>query len=331
MQNIPMISVLMPVYNGERWLDTAIKSILMQTFRDFELLVLLEYGSSPKSREIVYSYTDKRIRVIENQERLGLAASLNRGIREARGKYIARMDSDDVSGKKRFERQVAYMERHPKIAICGTAMRLNGTVIMSQPASPAAIRFSSFQECVFYHPTVMWRRKLFLEKNLFYGEGLQAEDYELWMRVLDQCKGANLREPLLLYRQLADSKSHKGREALQKENDWLLEPYWSRNGLRYYAPESFGSALDGERRQKEWRLLELAYKTENFKGKKEMVRKLFFDANMADTLKIRDLIEQYHRLFSDLYPETGWERMKTAGYAVFRVTKRKIRLKWMKV
>src|SRR3990170_6306785 len=103
----PEITVLMSVYNGERFLREAIESILNQTYRDFEFLIIND-GSTDSSREIILSYNDPRIRLIDNELNIGLTRSLNKGLRLARGKYIARQDADDISFRKRLEKQVAF-------------------------------------------------------------------------------------------------------------------------------------------------------------------------------------------------------------------------------
>ena len=111
------ISVLMPVYNGENHLEKAVKSILNQSYGNFELIILLECGSSIESKRIIYSFTDERIRVIENKERLGLPESLNIGIRSSRGQYISRMDADDIAYTYRFKRQNLFLESQADISI----------------------------------------------------------------------------------------------------------------------------------------------------------------------------------------------------------------------
>lgn len=334
MQSIPDISVLMPVYNGERWLDAAIKSILFQSYHNFELLILLEYGSNKKSKEIVYGYMDNRIRVIENKRRLGLAASLNVGINEARGKYIARMDADDISTRNRLKKQRLYLESHPEIAICGTAVWKYRLIIGFRPHSPNAVRFSSFNQCVFTHPTVMWRKDEFIKNNLYYKEGIEAEDFELWTRVLDKCKGANLLKPLLWYRVSEESKSSLNKDILEKEKDKILKPYWERNGMRYYAPKCFckvhGFQNDRLLHQ-EWRLLELVHKTEPFKGEKRIVRKIFFDFSLLESLQIGKLVRRYNELFIKLYSRPSRAKVQTLCYAVFRVVKIKFRPLLIKV
>jgi len=115
----PTVSVLMPVFNGEQFLRPAMNSILNQTFTDFEFIIV-DDGSTDHSREILNSYTDSRVRLICNESNIGLTDSLNRGLEAASGNYIARMDQDDISLPERLAKQVAFMDSHPEVGVCGT-------------------------------------------------------------------------------------------------------------------------------------------------------------------------------------------------------------------
>ena len=115
----PKISVVMPAYNAENYIREAIDSILAQTFRDFEFLII-DDGSTDHTVEIIRSYSDSRIRLYQNERNMGVAATLNRGLDLARGEYIARMDADDISLPERFAKQAAYMDAHPDVAVCGS-------------------------------------------------------------------------------------------------------------------------------------------------------------------------------------------------------------------
>ena len=112
----PVISVILPVYNAERFLREAIDSVLKQTFVDFEFIILND-GSTDKTEDIILSYKDPRIRYVKNEKNLKLIKTLNKGVDMARGKYIARMDADDISLPERFEKEVAYLEAHPDVAV----------------------------------------------------------------------------------------------------------------------------------------------------------------------------------------------------------------------
>lgn len=240
----PKVSVLFPVYNGECYLKESIDSILNQTYKNFELLILLEYGSNQASRKIVESITDDRIRVIENKkEKLGLAKSLNLGMREARGEYVARMDADDISLPKRFEKQVKFLDRHPEIVMCGTAMKglyTDGhTDKRGYFTDPDSIRFECMLGNPFGHPTVMWRKKEFLETELFYKDTPYSEDFELWKRVVELYPCANLKEYLLMYRLHEESASSIYNDKLGDINDALNKEYLERYNIKYNVKGAF--------------------------------------------------------------------------------------------
>jgi glycosyltransferase involved in cell wall biosynthesis len=203
MSSVPIISVLMPVYNGEKYLSEAIKSILNQTFTDFEFLFIND-GSTDQSKIIIDSFHDPRIVYIENEQNNGLIYSLNLGISLAKGKYIARMDADDISLPKRLEKQVNYLEQHKDIGICGaSAYRIdgNGNVLgkMGRIRNPQVLQASLIFSSPFIHPLMMIRTELIAD-NMYDPRYKHVEDYELWTRLLIICKGINLNDYLLLYR-----------------------------------------------------------------------------------------------------------------------------------
>jgi glycosyltransferase involved in cell wall biosynthesis len=115
----PKISVVMPVYNGKEYLALAVESILRQTFADFEFIIIND-GSTDNSADIAASYEDPRIKLLHNDKNLGLIPSFNRGLENSRGEYIARMDADDIAFPDRFKKQVAFLDDHPDIALCGS-------------------------------------------------------------------------------------------------------------------------------------------------------------------------------------------------------------------
>lgn len=241
----PKVSVLFPVYNGERFLEESIDSILNQTFRNFELLILLEYGSNAASREIVErKKNDKRIRVIENKEsKLGLAESLNLGMKEAKGEYIARMDADDISLPRRFEKQVRFLDKHPDIVMCGTAMKgLYDDGHMDKRGyftDSGSIRFECMLGNPFGHPTVMWRKEVFLREKLFYRNTPYSEDFELWKRVVERFPCANLKDYLLLYRLHGESASAIYSNTLDSVNDALNKEYLAKHDIDYNITGAF--------------------------------------------------------------------------------------------
>lgn len=186
MSQEPMISVIMPVYNQQNFVGPAIESILGQTYSDFELIIF-DDGSTDDSLKIIQSYDDPRIRVVWGKGNRKLVPPLNDGLRMARGKYVARMDSDDISLPTRFEEQVSFLETHPDVDICGTFFRTIGrgiNYVASYPIEHNDIKLALMFFCSFAHPAIMIRRSTILEKKLFYDEAfLYAEDYDLWSRM----------------------------------------------------------------------------------------------------------------------------------------------------
>ncbi|MHB8170330.1 MAG: glycosyltransferase family 2 protein [Thermincolia bacterium] len=198
----PKVTVLMPVYNGEKYLGQAIESILAQTFTDLELLIIND-GSTDGSKEIIESYEDSRIRLVNNEGNLKLIATLNKGFELAQGEYIARMDCDDISLPDRLAKQVAFMEAHPQVGVCGTwAHKIDSSgKIVGKLKRPAGNKLEKFLWCPspIIHPTAIIRNTVF--KTLRYDQAYRdAEDYELWLRVSKVTKLYNLKEYLLLYR-----------------------------------------------------------------------------------------------------------------------------------
>src|SRR5690606_37374672 len=119
---MPRVTVLLAVHNGERYIQEAIDSILAQTFGDFELLIVND-GSTDATRDLVLSYSDDRIRLVDNDHNIGLPKSLNRGLRLAKGRYIARLDADDISEPDRLAAQVSFLQANPDVAMVGSWYR----------------------------------------------------------------------------------------------------------------------------------------------------------------------------------------------------------------
>jgi len=201
MSEPPLVSAILPIWNGAEYLEESVNSVQAQTIGDWELLIIGEPDGAMEIRQIAlrFAANDSRIRWIENETHLGLAASLNKGIELARGKYIARIDVDDPSYPMRFERQVQYLEEHPEIGLLGTqfkAIYSNCTEISDYPTKPENIKPALlFRVCV-SHPSLMLRRRLFLANNWQYPDEI-GEDYALWINILDNVIFANLDEPLL--------------------------------------------------------------------------------------------------------------------------------------
>ena len=222
MNTLPLVSVVLSVYNGEKYLAEAIISILEQTYEHLEFIIIND-GSTDGSLEIIKSHDDQRI-VLNNRENKGLIVSLNEGIKKAKGKYIVRMDADDISLPKRVETQVKFMEDNPSIGMSGSHVLVFGdnikTSIWKVPNTDAAIRSELLFSSPFAHPSVIINREMMFEESLFYDSGfLHAEDFELWTRVAKVTKMANISEPLLKYRVVSDSVTREANKDIEQRYD----------------------------------------------------------------------------------------------------------------
>lgn len=197
------ISVLMPVYNGEKYLKQTIESVLGQSYSDFEFIIV-DDGSTDSSVQIVRGFGDSRIRLIQANHG-GIVGALNRGMEEAAGEYLARIDADDVCLPHRLETQLKYMESNDDVVVCGTwasTIDENGNVtgaLEYPPVEDQEIRNYMILHNPFIHPSVMFRRKAVVEAGA-YKNFKHTEDYELWTRALCRGKGHNIPERLIQYR-----------------------------------------------------------------------------------------------------------------------------------
>lgn len=199
----PRISVLLPVYNGQRYIRAAIDSVLRQTFRNFELLII-DDGSTDSTGDIVNSFDDSRIRMVRNIKRLKLSGALNRGLDLSKGEYVARMDADDICFSDRLEIQSAYLDSHPELGICGSHSRIFGMKkweVHHAPLGRDRVKAHMLFDNPFVHPAVMLRKDFFDRHGLRYnGDYYPTEDYELWSRALNYFSGDNIDRVLLKYR-----------------------------------------------------------------------------------------------------------------------------------
>lgn len=203
MNCIPLISVVMSVYERYTYLEEALNSILNQTFQNIEIIIVIEYSKCQKEIEkFIKGFSDDRIVVICNEERLGFAESLNVGIRVAKGKYIARMDDDDISLPWRLEKQFDYLESHSEISILGTSVHLfmNRDYDIYPETDSEKIKVRTLINNQMFHPTIMMRKDVIEKYDLYYSKDFKTEDAELWSRAVKYVKISNLSEVLLNYR-----------------------------------------------------------------------------------------------------------------------------------
>ena len=206
--NKPFISVVMSVYNGEKYLSEAIKSILDQSFSDFEFIIF-DDGSTDDSLGIIESFNDTRIKLIKNKTNRGLTKNLIEGLNIAKGKYVARMDADDISLPDRFKTQAEYLEANSDISILGSSVIFfndNGyEFIAYQPITNEEIKVHLLFSFTLLHPSVMMRIDDLRRYNLNYNpEFKYSQDHDLWVRASMRLKLANIHEPLIKMREHTD-------------------------------------------------------------------------------------------------------------------------------
>ncbi|SIO41982.1 glycosyltransferase [Halodesulfovibrio marinisediminis] len=244
----PIVSVVMPVYNGAKTLNTAVDSILAQTFTDFELIII-DDGSTDFTLEVINGYVaqDERVRGFTIPHS-GVAAAANFGLSKTRARLIARMDADDYSMPERLAQQVSYMHGHPEIGILGTCVEFGGNRNTAGGYAryvdwtntllePEEISLRRFQEAPFAHPSTMYRAEL-VERYGGYKLGNLPEDYELWLRWMALgIKAAKLQEKLVVWNDPPNRLSRTGEQCTVENFYKMKSPYladWLHN---YVSPE----------------------------------------------------------------------------------------------
>ena len=220
----PAITVLMPVYNAERYIGEAIDSILRQTFTDFEFLIIND-GSEDCSEEIILSYHDPRIRYVKNEKNEKLITTLNKGISIAKAKYIARMDADDISNPNRLYTQFEFMEQHPEVALSGSWFEMVGhnSGIAKYAETHSEIMIKMLHQCHFCHPSVIMRKEAIDSfETKFDPLFIHAEDYDFFARIGEKFEVANIQEVLVKYRIHEQSISAQNKE-MQHQNSLIIK------------------------------------------------------------------------------------------------------------
>ncbi|ODS41485.1 MAG: hypothetical protein A7315_06020 [Candidatus Altiarchaeales archaeon WOR_SM1_79] len=223
----PKVTVLMSVYNGEKYLREAVDSILNQTFKDFEFLIIND-GSTDRTAEILKSYHDLRINIITNEKNIGLTKSLNKGLKVARGEYIARMDADDISIPKRLEAEYAFLKSHPRVGVVSSDVhfidkksRKIGT--WKSCHTPEDLYYTlNFINCV-AHSTIMFRKDVIREIGNYDETIIRAQDYDLWCRLSKVTKIYKIQEVLVLFRKTKDNISHTFKNEQEKTANIIVK------------------------------------------------------------------------------------------------------------
>ncbi|MEX2234089.1 MAG: glycosyltransferase [Cyclobacteriaceae bacterium] len=231
----PRVTVLMPVYNAEHFLREAIDSILDQSFKPFEFLII-DDGSADGSVEIIRSYRDPRIRFVQNKKNIGITATLNKGISLASCELIARMDADDISHPQRLQKQFGFMKRNPRCGLLSTWARViseDKKFIRLERYRSNFYYYNLTFECWMYHPTIMFRKSAVEQVGRYAMP--YSEDYDLFWKMSTRFPIANLPEPLVDYR---ISPNSLNTVLKKREYDEANEQNVLRN-IRFYMGEDF--------------------------------------------------------------------------------------------
>ncbi len=217
----PKVSIVLAVHNGLGYIEESIESILAQTYSDWEFIIVNEFDSDDGCADIVKEYAreDKRIRLIQNTKKLGLSESLNVGIHNASGQYIARVDVDDPSYKERLEKQVQYLDENPDVFMCGTLQRSvlpDSSYILEVPCEAEELKTAMLFGCEISHCSVMFRKDTWINEKMKYNKESLCEDYDLWTRIMFKHKIVNLPETLVDHRWGFDNISIAKGERLHK-------------------------------------------------------------------------------------------------------------------
>ena len=200
--NLPLISVVLPVYNAEQYVKDTIKSILVQSYQNFELIIIND-GSTDNSEEYIVQFKDTRIKYIKNEKNLKLIQTLNLGLSLAKGKYIARIDADDIALPNRFEKQIDFLENNMEYGIVGSFAKTFGSekIKLTFVEEDLDIRYALLTHNPFVHSSVMIRNQILIKNKLSFDlNQLHVEDYDLWIKILKYSKGKILPDILIKYR-----------------------------------------------------------------------------------------------------------------------------------
>lgn len=230
----PRVTVFIPVYNGQDFIGEAISSILNQTYRDFSLLIIND-GSTDDTESAIREYRDPRLRLVSHSGNLGIPRTRNHGLELAQGDYLALMDADDIAGPDRLAAQVAFLDRHQDVGVCGTWYRkVTGTKTEAVrfPQRHEDILFMLLFDNCFGQNTVMLRRSFIEQQHLRYDNDFAfAEDYEFWVRCARHMRLANLPAAHVTYRFHPGNSSNRFREDMVRHADRVRQLHLESFGI----------------------------------------------------------------------------------------------------
>ncbi len=234
----PSVSVVMPVFNGAETIGEAIQSVFHQTYEDWELLVV-DDGSTDGTLVAAHSFTDERVRVLAGSRR-GFSWALNTGLRNARGKFLARLDADDIALPTRLETQLTFLDAHPEVALVGALafyrQPTGGEFVPPRPGSHSEIQRFLLRDNPFIHSSVVFRREILTTVGDYNTHYTADCDYDLWVRVASVYKTAIIQEPLVIYRlrHLSLARRRKRSRAILERSNIQL------TALRLLGPSTIG-------------------------------------------------------------------------------------------
>lgn len=241
---MPKVSVLTPLYNtNPEFLKEMIESILNQTFKDFEFLLLNDSPENKELKKIVESYNDRRIIYLENEKNLGISKSRNKLLELAKGEYIAIFDHDDISLPERLEKQADFLDKNPGTGIVGTNfIKYSSKRVHRNPEKNKDIKRNLvIRGCIVAHSTVMIRKSVMIEHNVRWREEYSpCEDYMLFAELIDRTMFFNIQQPLIIYRDHHDNTSHRFAEIMQDKSE-LIKNILHKN-YPYFASGSSNNA-----------------------------------------------------------------------------------------
>ncbi|MFH1027215.1 MAG: glycosyltransferase family 2 protein [Pseudomonadota bacterium] len=222
---MPEITVLMPVHNGGKFLRPAIASILQQTLTEFEF-VIIDDASSDETDDVVRQFSDSRIRYFRNEQNLGVAQTLNKGLDLANGDYIVRADADDISLPGRIEQQVQFMDAHPAIGVSGSRVRLFGDelpVVNYCPIGADVVKAYLLLDNPLFHPSAILRKEMLDKHNLRYDpQFTRSEDFDLWSRAAGCFEIDNVPEVLVRVRCHTGNVTSRAIDAMTRQSEMIL-------------------------------------------------------------------------------------------------------------
>ena len=309
-----LVSVSIPVYNGGKYIEEALKSISGQTYEDLEIIVVYD-RSDDDTLDKIHSAMDidDRIRLLEFDGLHSVAKSLNEGLKAATGDYIVRMDADDIAVDYRIEHQIAYMLSHPDVAICGSGFRyIVDDEIKTEEYYPlestADIRMGLMLRSQFNHPTVMLNAKL-IKEDLHYNEEYRAEDYDLWSRIAFKNEVVNLHEVLLNYRLLDNSATTRYADSMHQDKARIQRSNYARLGIDIHIDEDMMLGASSVEELEAWEAC-LAQAADIIQPSYQCYRQLIYQLYNATSQKLKVSFNndvRFSKSFHKLIEDNNWQ------------------------